>query len=134
MQDEQTLLVSIVDDNQSILVAVNSFLKSCGLATAVFASAEDFLASTSLEKTNCLILDLQLPGMSGLDLQKRLTAGGHRLPIIFVSYHSEPKKREEALQSGAIAFLSKPFSGAALLSAINTALECQIMGQKKHKT
>lgn len=118
-----------MDDNLLVLDAVCNFLKSCELATAVFISAEDFLASPNLKKTNCLILDLDLPGMSGLELQRRLTAENHRIPIIFMSGRDEQKKREEALQAGAVDFLNKPCSGIDLYSAIKAALNRQACDQ-----
>jgi FixJ family two-component response regulator len=96
-------------------------MKSIGFRVEAFASAEDFLQDGNLHDTACLILDVRLPGMSGLDLQHRLAA--HHLPIIFVSAHDEQKTREQALQAGAVTFLNKPFSEEALLSGVHSALK-----------
>jgi FixJ family two-component response regulator len=97
-------------------------MKSVGFKAEAFASAENFLLDGNLHDTRCLILDVQLPGMSGLDLQRRLAAHYH-IPIIFVSAHDEQEVWEQALRAGAVAFLGKPFSEEALLSGVHTALQ-----------
>jgi FixJ family two-component response regulator len=97
-------------------------MKSVGFKVEAFASAEDFLLASNLYDTRCLLLDVRLPGMSGLDLQRRLAAH-HHIPIIFVSAHDEQEAWEQALRAGAVAFLSKPFSEEALLSGVHTALQ-----------
>ena len=115
-------LISIVDDDESVGEALQSLMKSMGFQTAVFASAEDFLNSADLNDTACLILDVRMPGMSGLELQAELAASNRRIPIIFVSAHSLEEARARALSAGAVAFLRKPFSEDALLGAVDLSL------------
>jgi len=115
-------LISIVDDDESVREATTSLLKSNGFRTEVFASAEDFLASRYLVETKCLILDVQMPGMNGLELQRRLASENRSIPIIFISAHDNQEVRKQATRSGAIDFLPKPFSEEALLRAIRAAL------------
>jgi FixJ family two-component response regulator len=117
-------LISIVDDDESVREATMGFLKSNGFRAQVFASAEEFLGSTHLNETKCLILDVQMPGMSGLELQRRLAAENHRIPIVFITAHRDPEIRNEVLCAGAIDFLSKPVREEALLHAITLAFEC----------
>jgi FixJ family two-component response regulator len=115
--------VSVVDDDESVREAIKSLLRSVGLGADVFGSAEDFLNSRNLRDTACLILDLRMPGMSGLDLQQRLASANCLIPIIFITAHaSDGEARARALQLGAIDFLFKPFSEEALLNDIYAAL------------
>ena len=116
-------MISIVDDDQSIREATMSLLKSHGFRAEVFCSAEEFLNSPSAKETKCLILDVQMPGMNGLELQQRLNSESRGIPIIFISAHENPEVRREAMRAHAIDFLSKPFSEEALLRAIHSALE-----------
>jgi FixJ family two-component response regulator len=113
--------ISIVDDDESVREALKSLLKSAGFKPEAFASAEEFLKSGHLPGIACLILDVRMPGMSGLELQDRLSASRQRVPIIFISAHGDEEARERALESGAVAFLQKPFSDEALLKAIDAA-------------
>ena len=99
-----------------------NFVRSLGYAAAAFASAEDFLKADGARHSDCLITDLQMPGMDGLELQTRLTAEGHRLPIIFVSAFPEMKARVQALAAGAAAFLDKPFNDEKLIACLSRAL------------
>jgi FixJ family two-component response regulator len=115
-------LISIVDDDQSVREATTSLLKSNGFRAEVFSSAEDFLASRYLDETKCLILDVQMPGMNGLELQRRLASENRSIPIIFISAHDNQEVRRQAARAGAIDFLPKPFSEEALLRAIRAAL------------
>ena len=115
--------VSIVDDDESVRDAIKSLLKSMGLRADVFASAEEFLNSDYTHDTACLILDLRMPGMSGLELQHQLVDANCRIPIIFVTAHGDDEERKRALQFGAIDFLRKPFNEDALLAAVNVALK-----------
>ena len=98
-------------------------IKSLGYATATFASAEEFLVSGRLHDTACLITDVQMPGMSGVDLQSRLAAEGHCPPVIFVTAYPEAATRERAMSTGAFGFLSKPFREESLIACLNLALE-----------
>jgi FixJ family two-component response regulator len=116
-------LISVVDDDQSVREATTSLLKSNGFRAEVFSSAEDFLASRYLNETKCLVLDVQMPGMNGLELQRRLTYETRSIPIIFISAHINQEVRKQAARSGAVDFLPKPFSEEALLRAIRTALD-----------
>jgi FixJ family two-component response regulator len=115
-------IISIVDDDESLREALESLFKSVGYKTEVFASAEDFLRSDYHHETKCLILDIRMPGMSGLELQRRLVAAGSRIPIIFITAHADEEARAQAVSAGAVACLRKPFSEDALLSAVQSAL------------
>jgi FixJ family two-component response regulator len=115
-------LISVVDDDESVREAIESLLKSVGMRVAVLASAEEFLSSPHLEVTDCLILDVRMPGMNGLELQRQLSAANSRIPVIFITAHGDEEARAQALAAGAVAFLHKPFSEEALLSAIEIAL------------
>ena len=121
----ETALISIVDDDESIREAIQSLLRSVGFRAKTFASAEQFLQSDQIENTACLILDVRMPGMSGLELQRRLMATQCRIPIVFVTAHGDEEARSRALQEGAVEFLLKPFSEEALLNAIQVALHAQ---------
>ena len=114
--------ISVVDDDESIREAINDLLDCVGLRVGVFGSAEDFLNSEDLQDTACLILDVRMSGMSGLELQSHLNAAGFHIPIIFISAHDDGEAKSRALGAGAVDFLRKPFSEDALLSAINTSL------------
>jgi FixJ family two-component response regulator len=116
-------LIAIVDDDESVRESVSSLVRSAGFGTRVFASAEEFLNSAHLRDTACLILDLRMPGMSGLELQSRLSAADHRIPIIFITAQRGEGDRMQALKAGAVDFLHKPFSEKALLEAVDMALQ-----------
>lgn len=115
-------LVSIVDDDELVRQALESLVKAAGFMTQAFASAEDFLASILLNDTACLILDVRLPGMSGIGLQSRLRATNSRIPIIFVTAHGDVSIRHRVMEDGAADFLNKPVRRQALLNAIHAAL------------
>jgi FixJ family two-component response regulator len=115
-------VISIIDDDESSRIAAESLVASLGFVALTFASAEAFLESGDLARTSCLITDIQLPGMSGLDLQERLRAEGHRLPVIFVTAFPQPKYRQRAEAAGALAFFEKPFDGLQLIERIAEAL------------
>jgi FixJ family two-component response regulator len=123
MREKPEHLVSIVDDDPSICEATISLLKANGFRTRSFCSALELLNCPQLDEIGCLILDLRLSGMSGLELQRQLAEAGHRIPIIFITAHGTTEAREEAMRAGAVAFLSKPFSEEALLNSIHLALE-----------
>ena len=116
-------IVMIVDDDDSIRRAVRRLMKSFGLAVETFTSAEEFLGSERLEKTSCLILDVHMPGMDGLQLQQRLVASNHAIPIIFITAFTDDRARVQALEAGAIGYLAKPFADDELLDCIHAALK-----------
>ena len=115
-------VISIIDDNASIRMALKRLIESTGLPAENFGSAEEFLVSCRSQDSACVILDLQLPGMSGLELQSQLEISNPRVPIVFISARFDEQARERALTTGAIEFLQKPFSEEALFRAIKTAL------------
>lgn len=114
------LLVSIVDDDASMRISTRRLLGTFGFSAEAFASAQAFLDSGRLKETACLILDVRMPEMDGLELQRRLASSNRRLPIIFVTAHASAEEETRAMQAGAIAFLRKPVSAQALLSALRT--------------
>jgi FixJ family two-component response regulator len=120
---EKNEMISIVDDDRSVREAAKTLIKSLGYATETFASAEEFLESGRLRDTACLITDVQMPGMSGVDLQSHLSATGHCPPVIFVTAYPEASIRERALSAGAFGFLGKPFSEDSLIACLDRALE-----------
>jgi FixJ family two-component response regulator len=115
-------LVSVVDDDDLMRKSTRRLLRSAGLLAETFASAEEFLTSGLAEETACLILDLRMPGMNGLQLQKYLIESSNPVPIIFLSAHSSANEERQALQAGAVEFLQKPVSKNVLLLAIRNAL------------
>jgi FixJ family two-component response regulator len=119
----KTKLVAIVDDDDSMRSALQGLLKAIGLPSQVFASAEEFLNSGQQHQTACLIADIRMPGMSGLELQARLNAEHCRIPTIFITAHGDTKMRMQALRAGAVEFLAKPFEDEALLESVRAALE-----------
>src|SRR5579863_5955112 len=116
-------LVTIVDDDELMRSALQGMLKSVGLPSQAFASAEEFLQSGAQQQTTCLIADIRMPGISGLELQAKLNAERCRIPTIFITAHGDTKMRMQALRAGAVDFLSKPFDDEALLGSIRAALE-----------
>ena len=118
--------ISIVDDDALVREAIRRLIKSVGMNARDYASAEDFLSSNHAQDTSCLILDVQMPGMSGLELQQRLADRGYRIPIIFISAHSNGQIRDQAIGAGAVDFLFKPFSEEALVDALHAALSTPI--------
>lgn len=118
-----TKLVAIVDDDDLMRTAVQGLLKSVGWQARTFASAEEFLQSGQHRQTACLIADIRMPGMSGLELQSRLNAEHCRIPTIFITAHGDAKMRMQALRAGAVEFLAKPFDDEALLESVRAALE-----------
>jgi FixJ family two-component response regulator len=118
----QTPLIAIVDDDEAIRQSVSGLVRSAGFRTAIFASAEALLRSGLLEDAACLIVDLWMPRVSGLELQKRMGALSMRIPIIFATGHADREAQEKAMQDGAVAFLHKPFCDEALLAAMRLAL------------
>ena len=116
-------LISVVDDDESVRESLSGLIRSVGFGVMVFASAEEFLGSNRLLDADCLILDVRMPGMSGIDLQRQLAASHTSIPVIFITAHGDEEARVRALNGGAVDYLLKPFSEEALLQAINTALK-----------
>jgi FixJ family two-component response regulator len=115
-------MVAVVDDDESFRAALERLLRSGGFPVRSFASAEDFLASGKQLEIGCLIADIRMPGMSGLDLQAKLNADHCPIPTIFMSGHGDEKMRLQAMRGGAVKFLAKPFDDAILLESVRTAL------------
>lgn len=118
----ETPLLACIDDDPSICEAIKGLLKASGFATETFLSAEEFLKFARLDNTSCLITDVQLGGMSGLQLQNRLAESGYGIPIIFITAFADERIRERALSAGAVCFLSKPVTKEGLLTCIRAAL------------
>jgi FixJ family two-component response regulator len=115
-------VISIIDDDPSVRQATDGLVRSLGYQAVTFASAEDFLQSDHIEDTSCLITDVQMPGLSGVELQSMLNARGTRLPIIFITAFPEDRIRRCVLEAGAVGFLSKPFEESSLIEHLETAL------------
>ena len=118
-----TGLVAIVDDDASMGAAIEDLLSSVGIKARSFASAEEFLLSGLQNEVACLISDIRMPGMTGLELQAKLVAEGSQIPIIFITAHGNTRTRTQALSAGAIEFLGKPFADESLLGSVRAALE-----------
>jgi FixJ family two-component response regulator len=116
-------LVVIVDDDESVQLALRDLIESDGLPAICFGSAEQFLDSVARGKAACLIADIRMPGMSGLELQAKLKAERCRIPVIFITAHGDAEMRIHAMRQGAVEFLSKPFDDAVLLEIVHAALE-----------
>jgi FixJ family two-component response regulator len=116
-------LVVIIDDDELVRTSLEDLLRSADLSARSFASAEEFLKSGQQHETGCLIADIRMPGMSGLELQAKLNADHYRIPIIFVTAHGDKKMRMMALRAGAVEFLAKPFDDDLLLECVRAALK-----------
>jgi FixJ family two-component response regulator len=116
-------LVAIVDDDESVQRALQDLIESDGLSAQCFGSAEQFLDSEARNKALCLIADIRMPGLSGLELQAKLKAERCRIPVVFITAHGDAEMRIHAMRQGAVEFLSKPFDDAVLLEIIHAALE-----------
>ena len=123
MGETDKQLVSIVDDDESLRRSLRNLLGSVGFRVETFASAEAFLQSTHQAQTGCLVLDLRMPGMNGFDLLTHLSGTGSRIPAVILTAHGDDEARRRSLQAGAVAFLTKPFKGNALLDAVRAALD-----------
>jgi FixJ family two-component response regulator len=115
--------IAIVDDDEPVRCATASLVQSLGYNAFTFGSAEEFLKSETLDDTSCLVTDLHMPGLSGLELQDRLIARGRRIPIIFITAYSNEKVRTRAMNAGALGFLSKPYNQEQLLGFLDKALK-----------
>lgn len=116
-------MISIIDDDFLVREATATLVRSLGFASAKFGSAEAFLESDDIDHTQCLIVDVQLPGLSGMDLQRRLQADGREIPVIFITAFAEERLRASAAAAGAVGFLGKPFDPEALIGCLSTALQ-----------
>ena len=116
-------IIAIVDDNDALREGMKSLLRSLGYSVSTFGSAVEFLNSEQLSNTSCLITDVQMPGLSGIELQDRLIARGHRIPIIFITAFSDENVRIRAMKAGALAFLTKPIDPHQLVDHLEKALK-----------
>jgi FixJ family two-component response regulator len=123
LSTSKVTFISVVDDDRSVVEAIVSLLESVGYAATGFVSAQDFLNSPHWRSTACLILDVRMPGMGGLELQRRLASENVRTPIIFITANGDPRVSEEALSGAAVGFLRKPFNQDSLLRALRSALD-----------
>jgi FixJ family two-component response regulator len=121
--NSRSQLVAIVDDDRSIQSALKDLMESAGLSARCFGSAEEFLESDQPNQTACLVADIRMPGMSGLELQAKLKAEGSRIPMIFITAHGDAKMKMQAMKAGALEFLSKPFDDEVLLEKVRAALK-----------
>ena len=123
-------MISIIDDNDCVRESLQRLMRSVGFAANVFASAEEFLDSDRLLNTDCLILDVRLPGMNGLELQRHLASSHSEIPIIFITSYEDDELRARALNAGALDYFLKPFNDEDLLDAIEAALKSNLDGKK----
>ncbi|SPB14392.1 transcriptional regulator [Caballeronia novacaledonica] len=126
----QRPVVAVVDDDESVRESLSELLRELGFAVAAFASAEAILASGYIDQAHCLVLDIDMPGMSGCDLQRELQRRGHNIPIVFMSAHADDVLCPQVLEQGAVACLCKPFSDIVLLEAIHAALGGAVIGDR----
>ena len=116
-------MIAIVNDDEGVREATKTLVRSLGYNASTFGSANEFLKSEKVHDTSCLITDLQMPGLSGIDLQDRLIASGHRIPIIFITGFPDDTARTRAIKAGAVCFLSKPYNHHHLLGCLEKALK-----------
>ena len=124
-REKNKKMVAVVEDDDSYRVAVQRLLKSAGFSVQSFATAEDFLRSGRQHETGCLITDIRMPGMSGLDLQAKLNADHCLIPTIFITAHGDEDMRLQAMRGGAVKFMVKPFDGEILLESVRAAFEAE---------
>ena len=129
---ESDAVIAIVDDDPSVREGLSSLIRSAGLQVETFPSAQEFLTRTGAETPSCLVLDLQLPGLSGLDLQKRMAEVGLEIPIVFLTGHGNIPASVQAMKAGAVEFLTKPFDEHDLLQAIQEAIERDRQNRQQH--
>ena len=119
---ERTTIIAIVDDDPAVRRGTSGLLKSLGFSAIEFSSAEEFLSSGRAKDISCVITDVRMPGMSGIELQDRLIAAGHKIPIIFMTAFPEERTKTRAIKAGAFGFLTKPFAQNTLLDCVHSAL------------
>ena len=122
MGESDRPVISVVDDDESLRRSLSNLLRSVGFGVETFASAEEFLRSAQRENTGCLVLDLRMTGMSGLDLLRHLAVRDSRIRVVILTAHGDEETRRRSLQAGAVAFLDKPFHSDALLDAVRAAV------------
>ena len=132
MPQPELPLIAIVDDDPSVREGLSSLIRSTGLRVETFASAQEFLTLPETEAPSCLVLDLQLPGLSGLDLQKRMAETGLEIPIVFLTGHGDIPASVQAMKAGAVEFLTKPFDDEQLLQAIQEAVQRDRRSRQQH--
>ncbi len=125
-------MVFVVDDDVSVREALESLVRSAGFEVETFASAQDFLDHRKADKPSCLVLDVRLPGLSGLDLQKRIIEANREIPIVFITGHGDVPTSVRAMKAGAVEFLTKPFSDQDLLDAIGQAIQRDRSARHEH--
>jgi len=124
-------IISVVDDDESTRKSTTLLIESLGFQAAGFESADSLLKSSQLQETSCLIIDVRMPGMNGLQLQSHLAAAGYKIPIIFITAYDDKESRRRAMQAGAVAFLAKPFTADLLLQTVHSALPVQSGARRK---
>jgi FixJ family two-component response regulator len=125
----QTAVIAIIDDDPFVRQAIDDLLRSLGYRTATFASAEDFLQSSCIRETTCLISDVQMPGLSGVDLQRVLVAEGNRTPMIFITAYFDERIRQNVMEAGALGYLSKPFDEDCLIALLESSF-CDLVTER----
>jgi FixJ family two-component response regulator len=126
----EKVLISIIDDDESVREAIKGLMKSLGFAAVAFPSAADFLASPHLGDTSCLIADVHMPRMTGIELHRQLLQGGYAIPTLLITAYPDDGVRDRALRDGAICYLSKPFDENALIDGVRLALKHARPGQE----
>jgi len=116
------VLIAVVDDDESVRRATRRLLRAAGFEAETYASGTEFLEAIKHSRPSCIIVDLHMPGMSGLEVQSRLAVGGFEIPVLFITAYDDPGARDRALQAGAVSYLRKPFTEEALLQAIDSAI------------
>src|SRR6201987_1000158 len=134
MTPADTATVFVIDDDASVRAAIQGLLKSASLRSASFATAEEFLRNKPPDGPSCLVLDVSLPGVNGLDLQRELAEAGVRIPIVFITGHGDIPMSVKAMKSGAVEFLTKPFRDEDLLDAIRQALDRDRVTRQEQST
>ena len=129
MSTPQTAMIAIIDDDPFVRQATDDLLRSLGYRTATFASAEDFLQSSCIEETTCLISDVQMPGLSGVELQQVLVAEGNHTPMIFITAYFDERIRQNVMEAGAVGYLSKPFDDDSLIALLESAF-CDLVTER----
>jgi FixJ family two-component response regulator len=124
-------MISIIDDDESVREATKGLVRSLGYEATAYRSADDFLREGGLDQTSCVITDIQMPGLSGLDLQDRLNAEGRATPVIFITAYPEERAKTRAMKAGAVGFLTKPFDDENLIICLDNALGGQAPTQPR---